>query len=237
MAYAAISDGSPADISSCAEQFASQLRKAHVLALAGGACAGDEPDGAGKWIASLLRLPVVQKEIEELLQKRGGLVLGVGNGFQALVRTGLLPFGRMVPAGEQTIALAKNKIGIHVSDIVRVHITSNKGPWLSKLRTGDVYNMPVSCSEGRIVCDALQAEDLVNNGQIVAQYVDSDGFLAGDMPGNPTGSMHAIEALISPDGRVLGKMGHFERCTGGTFINVPGCYNMTLFESARAYFK
>jgi len=124
-----------------------------------------------------------------------------------------------------------------VSDIVRVHITSNKGPWLSKLRTGDVYNMPVSCSEGRIVCDALQAEELINNGQIVAQYVDSDGFLAGDMPGNPTGSMHAIEALISPDGRVLGKMGHFERCTGGTFINVPGCYNMTLFESARAYFK
>jgi phosphoribosylformylglycinamidine synthase len=232
-----IRDATLSQIAESAEAFAGKLRSAHIVVFAGGASAGDEPDGAGKWIAAFLRRPEVHEAIDAFLAERSGLMLGIGNGFQALVRTGLLPLGEIVEPGAQPLALARNASGRHRSDIVRVRVSSNTSPWLIGTNRADIYHVPVSCAEGRLVCSPELYNQLLDQSQIASHYVDDRGHPTMRFPFNPTGSDFAVEAITSPDGRILGRMGHFERGSDGTWINVPGHYDYKLFRSAVLFFR
>ena len=200
----------------------------------GGFSGGDEPDGSGKFIAAVLRGPRVQKAVHGLL-KRDGLILGICNGFQALIKTGLVPYGEIRDMREDSPTLTFNHIGRHVSKAVRTRVTSNHSPWLALTQAGDIHTVVVSHGEGRFSATMDEAKALFNKGQVATQYVDARGIpTMGD--DNPNGSLLAVEGLLSPDGRVFGKMAHAERFTANTLINVPGEKDQRIFESGVKYF-
>ncbi|MEN6419039.1 MAG: phosphoribosylformylglycinamidine synthase subunit PurQ, partial [Clostridiaceae bacterium] len=227
---------SAAAIGESLRAFAQRLQRAQALFLPGGFSNGDEPDGSGKFIAAFLRNRVASDALTRLLDERDGLILGVCNGFQALIKLGLVPYGRMLEPARELPTLTFNVIGRHQSRLVRTRVISDRSPWLSLAGAGNVYTVPVSHGEGRFLCPQEQLEQLAENGQIAAQYVDECGAPSMDVRFNPSGSMAAVEAITSPDGRILGKMGHSERIGAGLYKNVPGEFDMRLFESMVRYF-
>ncbi len=219
------------------ETFAKALKSAQTVFIPGGFSGGDEPDGSGKFITAFFRNAAIKEGVTDLLYRRDGLMLGICNGFQALIKLGLVPYGRIIDTDENSPTLTFNTIARHQSKIVRTRIASNKSPWLSLMNVGDVVNVPISHGEGRFYADEETVKKLAENGQIATQYVDFEGKATYDIQFNPNGSLCAIEGITSPDGRVLGKMGHSERVGAGLYKNVPGNYDIRLFESAVKYFK
>ncbi|MDR1805914.1 MAG: phosphoribosylformylglycinamidine synthase [Clostridium sp.] len=227
---------SPAQVEESAAAFVAALEQSQILMLPGGFSAGDEPEGSGKFIAAFLRSPAVALAVNNLLSKRGGLVLGICNGFQALIKTGLLPYGEIRETAPSDPTLTFNNIGRHVSQMVYTRIENNSSPWLRLVNAGDVHCVPVSHGEGRFAADIEVLNRLAANGQIATRYVMPDGTPAAEMPWNPNGSVCAIEGICSPDGRVLGKMAHSERRGESICKNVPGNKDMRIFESGVSYF-
>ena len=219
------------------EEFAKKLSEAQILFIPGGFSAADEPDGSGKFITAFFRNPLIKEQVEALLEKRDGLAAGICNGFQALIKLGLVPYGKITDTDANSPTLTFNKIGRHQSKIVRTKITSNKSPWLSQTSVGEIYSVPISHGEGRFIASDEMIKKLFENGQIATQYVDFDGNPTFDINFNPNGSDFAIEGITSPDGRVFGKMGHSERIGYGLYKNVPGNYDIKMFASAVKYFK
>lgn len=219
------------------EEFAKKLSEAQILFIPGGFSAADEPDGSGKFITAFFRNPLIKEQVEALLEKRDGLAAGICNGFQALIKLGLVPYGKITDANADAPTLTFNKIGRHQSKIVRTKIASNKSPWLSQTSVGEIYSVPISHGEGRFIASDEMIKKLFENGQIATQYVDFDGNPTFDINFNPNGSDFAIEGITSPDGRVFGKMGHSERIGYGLYKNVPGNYDIKMFASAVKYFK
>ncbi len=217
-------------------ELAAAVKSAQILMIPGGFSAGDEPEGAGKYIAAVLRSPRIIEAVTDLLQERDGLVLGICNGFQALVRTGLLPFGEYRDAEPGMPTLAVNTIGRHVSRYVRTVVWDSRSPWTGSVEAGDVHAVPVSHGEGRFMADTALVEELFSRGQVAFRYCDSGGNPVMHYPDNPNGSAAAIEGITSPDGRILGKMGHSERIGRGVAINIPGDKDQHLFASAVRYF-
>ena len=213
------------------------IRNAQIVFLPGGFSGGDEPDGSAKFIVSFLRNPRLTDAVHDLLKNRDGLMLGICNGFQALVKLGLVPFGEIRDTDESCPTLTYNTIGRHQSSIVRTRVCSNLSPWLMETRPGEVYRVPISHGEGRFIAPEGLIRSLAANGQIATQYVDLAGSPSMDTAFNPNGSLYAIEGVTSPDGRVLGKMGHSERVGKDLYRNVPGDYDMGLFRGAAKYFK
>ena len=205
--------------------------------LPGGFSGGDEPDGSGKFIAAMFRNPRIKEEIMKLLNKRDGLMLGICNGFQALIKLGLVPYGEIRDLSASSPTLTHNQIGRHASCMVRTKVVSNLSPWFNNVKPGEIFTIPISHGEGRFVADTEVIANLRRNGQIATQYVDLKGEPSMDMPFNPNGSVNAIEGITSPDGRVLGKMGHSERIGGSVAMNVPGNQDQQLFEAGVRYFK
>ena len=218
-------------------RFAKAARDSQIIFVPGGFSGGDEPDGSGKFITAFFRNPEVRDATMDLLKNRDGLMLGICNGFQALIKLGLVPYGEIIDTDENCPTLSYNVIGRHQSKIVRTRIASNRSPWLSRVRTGDIVNVPISHGEGRFLCPQEVVTKLAENGQIATQYVDLNGFPTMDVDFNPNGSVWAIEGITSPDGRVLGKMGHSERIGPALYRNVPGDYDLHLFDSAKDYFS
>ena len=227
----------PEALLSSVQALEAAIRRSQIVFLPGGFSGGDEPDGSAKFIVSLFRSPRLTDAVHDLLQNRDGLMLGVCNGFQALIKLGLVPFGEIRDTDSACPTLSYNLLGRHQSRIVRTRIASSRSPWLSRVRVGDVVDVPISHGEGRFLCPPELLEKLAENGQIAAQYADLRGLPTMDPAGNPNGSVWAVEALTSPDGRVLGKMGHSERVGPNLYKNVPGNYDLHLFESARDYFS
>lgn len=217
-------------------RFAKEIKDSQIIFVPGGFSGGDEPDGSGKFITAFFRNPEVREATMDLLKQRDGLMLGICNGFQALVKLGLVPYGEIIDTDENCPTLSYNVIGRHQSKIVRTRIASNRSPWLAKAQVGDIVNVPISHGEGRFLCDEKLLKQLAENGQIATQYVDLNGVPTMDIDHNPNGSVWAVEGITSPDGRVLGKMGHSERIGDALYRNVPGEYDLKLFESAKAYF-
>jgi phosphoribosylformylglycinamidine synthase len=213
------------------------IAESEMLAFAGGLSGGGEPDGTAKFIATLFNHAELKEAVLDLLFKRDGLALGIGEGFKALLKLGLLPFGEMREQTPASPTLAPNTIGRHISSVVSLRVASNKGAWLNGLNVGDIYKAPVSHAEGRFVCEEKLLQELIDNGQIAAQYVDLQGNATMQPPYNPNGSTLAIEGLISPDGRIYGKMGHIERIGKDLYKNVQGKFDMRIFESGVKYFK
>ncbi len=224
-------------ISNSVEYFAKQVKDSQIIFIPGGFSGGDEPDGSGKFISSFFRNGEVKEAVTDLLEKRDGLMCGICNGFQALIKLGLVPFGKITDIDEECPTLTFNTIARHQSKIVRTMVSSNKSPWLSNTKVGEVYNVPISHGEGRFMASEEWIKKLAENGQIATQYVDFDGNATNDIRFNPNGSAYAIEGITSPDGRVFGKMGHSERIGNGLYKNVPGMYNIDMFKSAVEYFK
>ncbi len=219
------------------EDFAKAVRESRIIFIPGGFSGGDEPDGSAKFITAFFRNQAVKESVTELLEKRDGLMLGICNGFQALIKLGLVPFGKIIDTDEHCPTLTFNTIARHQSRIVRTRVAGNKSPWLQLVNVGDIFSVPVSHGEGRFLAEEDMIRRLAENGQIATQYVDLDGHATMDVRFNPNGSMQAIEGITSPDGRVLGKMGHSERVGEGLYKNVPGNYDIRLFESAVRYFR
>ncbi|MDE7395840.1 MAG: phosphoribosylformylglycinamidine synthase, partial [Clostridiales bacterium] len=216
---------------------AAQMKNCQILMFPGGFSGGDEPDGSGKFIATAFRCGKVADAIDNLLYKRDGLVLGICNGFQALVKLGLLPSGKICDLTENSPTLTFNNISRHVSTIANVRVASNLSPWFAAVQTGDIYKVAVSHGEGKFIVDEPQLKALIANGQIATQYVDDKGQATMQSPFNPNGSVCAIEGITSRDGRILGKMGHSERIGEHLMKNVPGDADMHIFESGVKYFK
>ena len=225
------------DITESVDAFEKAIRSSQILMISGGFSAGDEPDGSAKFIASVFRNEKIADAVHDLLDNRDGLVLGICNGFQALIKLGLVPYGRICEQKEDSPTLTTNSIGRHISKSVYTKVVSNKSPWLRKTTPGDVYVIPASHGEGRFVADEKWIKKLFENGQVATQYVDLDGKSTMDEAFNPNGSYYAIEGITSPDGRVLGKMAHSERIGDGVAINIYGNQNQMLFESGVEYFK
>ena len=219
------------------ESFAEKLKTAQIVFIPGGFSGGDEPDGSGKFITAFFRNAAVKEGVTELLEKRDGLMCGICNGFQALIKLGLVPYGKIIDTDENCPTLSFNTIARHQSRIVRTRIASNKSPWLSLTEVGEVYSVPISHGEGRFLADDALIRELAANGQIATQYVDFDDQATGDVHFNPNGSLYAIEGITSPDGRVFGKMGHSERIGANLYRNVPGNYDIRMFEAAVKYFR
>ena len=219
------------------EHFAQALRDAQMVFIPGGFSGGDEPDGSGKFITAFFRNAAVKEEVTALLERRDGLMCGICNGFQALIKLGLVPYGRIIDTDASCPTLTFNTIARHQSRIVRVRVASNRSPWLAVTQVGDVYSVPISHGEGRFLADEALIRQLAANGQIATQYVDLDGRATDDIHFNPNGSLFAVEGITSPDGRVFGKMGHAERTGAGLYKNVPGEYDMKMFTSAVRYFR
>ena len=224
-------------ISRSVESFANALKNAQMVFVPGGFSGGDEPDGSGKFITAFFRNAAVKEGVTELLEARDGLMCGICNGFQALIKLGLVPYGKIIDTDENCPTLSFNTIARHQSRIVRTRIASNKSPWLSLMNVGDIVNVPISHGEGRFLASEELIRQLAANGQIATQYVDLDGNATSDVHFNPNDSMFAIEGITSPDGRVFGKMGHSERVGAGLYKNVPGNYDIRMFEAAVKYFK
>ena len=219
------------------EDFARALGRSQMIFIPGGFSGGDEPDGSGKFITAFFRSAAVKEGVTELLEKRDGLICGICNGFQALIKLGLVPYGKIIDTDENCPTLTFNTIARHQSRIVRVRVASNLSPWLRRTRVGDIYSVPISHGEGRFLASEELVRSLAARGQIATQYVDLEGRASGDVHFNPNGSVFAVEGICSPDGRVFGKMGHAERIGSGLYKNVPGSYHMEMFRSAVEYFK
>ena len=232
-----INNLSSEDIKRSADNFSKELKNSHIVFIAGGFSGGDEPDGSGKFINAFFRNSAVKNEITELLDKRGGLICGICNGFQALIKLGLVPFGKIIDIEENYPTLTFNEISRHQSKIARTRIASNKSPWLFEMNVGDIVSVPISHGEGRFIASEEFIKKLSENGQIATQYVDFEGNASNDIRFNPNGSAYAIEGITSPDGRVFGKMGHSERIGYGLYKNVLGNYDIKMFKSAVKYFK
>lgn len=232
-----IKNRSSKDIEDSAKEIVKALSQSQIIAFPGGFSGGDEPDGSGKFIATTFKNPRIAEAVMELLYKRDGLALGICNGFQALIKLGLVPYGDIREQTPQAPTLTFNNISRHVSTMVNIRIATNKSPWLSKVHVDDVFTVPVSHGEGRFVASKEELDKIIKNGQVATQYVDMTRNATMQSPFNPNGSMYAIEGIISPDGRVLGKMGHSERFDKDLYKNVEGNYDMKLFESGVEYFK
>ena len=219
------------------EAMEAKIRQSQIIMLPGGFSGGDEPEGSAKFIVSFLRNPRLKDAVHELLQKRDGLMLGICNGFQALIKLGLVPYGEIVDMRPDSPTLTFNKIARHQSKMVNTRIASNKSPWLYGCNVGDIHNVAISHGEGRFVASAEEISKLAKNGQIATQYVDFDGEPTFDIQCNPNTSFEAIEGITSPDGRVLGKMGHSERIGTDIAKNVCGNKDQKIFESGVNYFK
>ncbi|MGL4972826.1 MAG: phosphoribosylformylglycinamidine synthase [Culicoidibacterales bacterium] len=230
-----IANQTPAQLEAAIEQFAAEIRRSQILMLSGGFSAGDEPDGSGKYIATVLQNAQIAEAIDELLA-RDGLILGICNGFQALIKSGLLPHGKaqLVKADDPT--LFRNDNNRHVARMVQTRVTSNKSPWLQQCDAGQIHDIAISHGEGKFMADEATIAQLFANGQIATQYVDFNGQPTMDPNYNPNGSYQAIEGITSLDGRILGKMGHSERFREGVFQNHPGNHEQPLFTSGVAYF-
>jgi len=226
-----------ADVASSIETFAAKVRESQMIFIPGGFSGGDEPDGSGKLITAFFRNQEIKEAVTELLEQRDGLMAGICNGFQALIKLGLVPFGKIMDTDASFPTLTYNKIARHQSKLVRIRIASNKSPWLAATEVGDIYTVPVSHGEGRFMASPELLKEMAADGRIITQYVDMAGNATSDIQFNPNGSDWAIEGIVSPDGRVLGKMGHSERIGAGLYKNVPGRFDMKMFESAVKYFK
>ncbi len=225
------------DVSQSVDLVAKKIAESQMIFIPGGFSGGDEPDGSAKFITAFFRNPAVKEAVAELLDKRDGLMCGICNGFQALIKLGLVPYGKIIDTDENCPTLTYNTIGRHQSRIVHTRIASTKSPWLNLMNVGDIVNVPISHGEGRFLASEELVRQLAANGQIATQYVDLDGKPTMDTAFNPNGSIYAIEGITSPDGRVFGKMGHSERIGHGLYKNVPGNYDIRMFESAVKYFK
>lgn len=226
----------PADLKESIVEMTKALKESHILMLPGGFSAGDEPEGAGKFITSVFRDPFLTEAVAEHLEKKN-LILGICNGFQALVKLGLLPYGEIRELKADDPTLTFNHIGRHVSTMVKTKLISKLSPWFNQAELGAVYTVPVSHGEGRFVATMKQFGDMIANGQIATQYVNNRGKSTMIAPDNPNGSMMAVEGITSKDGLILGKMGHSERYRKGLYKNVPGEYDQKIFQSGIAYFK
>ncbi len=227
----------PAHIEETIKEMAKRISQSQIVMLPGGFSGGDEPDGSGKFIATTLRNPVIAEEITKLLEQRDGLMLGICNGFQALIKLGLVPYGKITDIGKDDPTLTFNTLGRHVSRMVYTRVTSVKSPWLAECEVGEMHAIPVSHGEGRFVANDEILGKLIANGQIATQYVDPNGVPSADIEWNPNGSVCAIEGITSPDGRVFGKMGHSERMGSNLYKNVPGEKDQKIFLSGVKYFK
>ena len=214
-----------------------EIDKSQIIMLPGGFSAGDEPDGSAKFIATIFRNPKIKDSVMKLLNERDGLILGICNGFQALIKLGLLPYGKIIDIEENMATLTYNNINRHMSSIVRTKITSKKSPWFNEVSLGEVHSIPISHGEGRFVASEDLLKELVENNQIATQYIDLEGNMAMNMPYNPNGSSLAIEGITSRDGRILGKMGHSERIGDNLYKNIPGEFDQKLFKSGVDYFR
>ena len=204
----------------------------------GGFSAGDEPDGSGKFIASVFRNPILSELIHKHLYEQDGLMLGICNGFQALIKLGLVPYGDIIEMDDTMPTLTFNKIARHQSKLVTTKVVSKLSPWFNKVQLGEQFVIPISHGEGRFVASEKVMKELIENGQIATQYVDEKGNATYDIKYNPNGSVYAVEGITSKDGRILGKMGHSERCyTNGILQNVPGNKDQKIFESGIEYYK
>lgn len=219
------------------DKMVEEIESSQIIMLPGGFSGGDEPEGSGKFIATTFRNPKVREAVTKLLNNRDGLMLGICNGFQALIKLGLVPYGEIKEIGEDDPTLTFNTIGRHISSMAYTRVASVKSPWFSSVNAGDVFAVPISHGEGRFVANDDVMKKLIENGQIATQYVNLEGTPVSDMPFNPNGSVCAVEGITSPDGRVLGKMGHVERKGNDLYANVPFEKDMKIFESGVNYFK
>ena len=228
---------SAADIRESVNEFEKAIEKAQMIMFPGGFSAGDEPDGSAKFFATAFQNEKMKEAVEKLLNERDGLALGICNGFQALIKLGLVPYGKICGQTEDSPTLTYNTIGRHISKMVYTKVVTNKSPWLMKAELGGVYTNPASHGEGRFVASEAWLKKLFENGQVATQYCDLDGKISMDETWNVNGSYCAIEGITSPDGRVLGKMAHSERRGDGVAINIYGEQDMKIFESGVAYFR
>ena len=219
------------------EAMAKAIEKSQIMMIPGGFSGGDEPDGSGKFISAVLRNPKIKDAINRLLYQRDGLMLGICNGFQALIKLGLVPYGDILEPNENWPTLTFNTIPRHISTMVDVKVSSNLSPWLANTKVGDVYKTAISHGEGRFTAPKAILDELIKNGQVATQYVDVNGNPTYDPRYNPNGSLCSIEGITSKDGRILGKMGHSERIADSLYKNIDGSFDMKLFESGVAYFK
>ena len=224
-------------ISESVEAFARAIKESQIVMIPGGFSAGDEPEGSAKFITSVFRNPQITDEVMRLLKERDGLMLGICNGFQALVKLGLVPYGEIRPQSVDSPTLTFNTIGRHQSMIAHTKVVSNMSPWLAQAELGKDYVVPISHGEGRFVAPQEWLDKLFANGQVATRYVDLEGRVTMEEPYNMNGSYMAIEGITSPDGRVLGKMAHSERRREGTYLNIYGDQDQRLFESGVEYFK
>ena len=225
------------DVARSVESIAAKIADSQMIFIPGGFSGGDEPDGSAKFITAFFRNPAIKEQVMNLLDNRDGLICGICNGFQALIKLGLVPYGKIIDTDENCPTLTYNTIARHQSRIVRTRIASNKSPWLSLMNVGDIVNVPISHGEGKFLAPDALIQELAKNGQIATQYVDLEGNPTMDAAFNPNGSLYAIEGITSPDGRVIGKMGHSERYSNGCYRNVPGNYDIQMFKAAVKYFK
>ena len=232
-----INNRSSENVARSVEDFANRLKAAQMVFIAGGFSGGDEPDGSGKFITAFFRNAAIREQVTDLLEKRDGLMCGICNGFQALIKLGLVPYGKIIDTDASCPTLTYNAIARHQSKIVRTRVASNLSPWLFETEVGDIYYVPVSHGEGRLLADEALIRELAAKGQIATQYVDDRGVAVNDIHYNPNGSYFAVEGITSPDGRVFGKMGHSERYAPDLYKNVPGDYNIKMFRAAVKYFR
>ncbi len=232
-----INNLSSAGISESVSAFAKKAADAQIIFIPGGFSGGDEPDGSGKFITAFFRNGAIKEEVNRLLKVRKGLMAGICNGFQAIIKLGLVPYGEIIDTDENCPTLTFNTIGRHQSRIVQTRIASNMSPWLAKTKVGEIYSVPISHGEGRFLASDELILELAKNGQIATQYVDLSGKPTSDILYNPNNSCFAVEGITSPDGLVFGKMGHSERYGDGLYQNVPGNYDSKMFEAAVEYFN
>lgn len=219
------------------DMFEKEIAKSQIIMIPGGFSAGDEPEGSGKFIAAVFRNPRLLDAIHKHLNENDGLMLGICNGFQALIKLGLVPYGKIIDMTDKHPTLTFNNIARHQSRLVTTKVTSKLSPWFSKVELGEEFVIPLSHGEGRFVASEEVLKELIANGQVATQYVDLEGNATYDIDYNPNGSLYGIEGITSIDGRVLGKMAHSERSQTGTIKNVPGNMDQKLFESGVEYYK
>ncbi len=227
----------PQSLKECIYMMEKEIKRAQILMLPGGFSAADEPEGSGKFIAAIFRNPILKNAVMELITKRDGLILGICNGFQALIKLGLVPYGEILDITEDMPTLTYNSIGRHVSSMVETKVVSKLSPWFNEVELGEIHKIPVSHGEGRFTAPKEVIRELIANGQVATQYVDPEGNPALHMPYNPNGSLCSIEGITSADGRILGKMAHSERAGEGLYKNISGNLEQRIFKSGVKYFK
>jgi len=227
----------PQSVAESIDIMAKKIRSAQIIMIPGGFSGGDEPDGSGKFIAATFRNPKIAEEVMKLLKERDGLILGICNGFQALIKLGLLPYGEIRDLEEDSPTLTHNSLGRHVSQYVKTRITSNLSVWLAKNKVGDVHSIPISHGEGRFVASDAWLKRLSDAGQIATQYVDDKNAPTSELPFNPNGSAWAIEGITDASGKIFGKMGHSERIGDFVAKNIDGNKNQLIFEAGIEYFS